>query len=450
MTPTSFEELALAAPIKRALTEQNYTTPSPIQAQSIPLLLDGKDLLGIAQTGTGKTAAFSLPILNALHNEPKRPLRRSTRVLVLTPTRELATQISQSFETYGKHIRFSKTLVFGGVGKNPQIRAMRPGVEVLVACPGRLLDHMNEGDIDLSGVEYFVLDEVDRMLDMGFLRDVKKIVAALPRKKQSLFFSATLAPSIKELAHTILRDPAHVSIEPKQTTAEKVDQRVCFIDKDSKKDLLLQHLADQRDNGLTIIFSRTKHGANKLCKVINSHGFEAEAIHGNRSQPQRERTLDKFKKGTLPILVATDVAARGVDVKDVTLVINMDIPNEAEAYVHRIGRTGRAGATGYAVSYCSPEEHEFFMDIEKLIQKKLPVDLDHPHHHEELADLHARGLKSRESTRDNGGNKGGGRRGGGGGNRGRQGGRGRSQGGGGGGQPARGRVAGGGRRRRTR
>ncbi|MFT6179410.1 MAG: ATP-dependent RNA helicase RhlE [Akkermansiaceae bacterium] len=456
MTPTTFEELALAAPLKRALAEQNYTVPSPIQAQSIPILLEGGDLMGIAQTGTGKTAAFSLPILNALHNDPRRPNRRSARVLVLTPTRELASQISQSFETYGKHIRFSKTLVFGGVGKNPQIRAMKQGVDVLVACPGRLLDHMNEGDIDLSSVEFFVLDEVDRMLDMGFLRDVKKIVAALPRKKQSLFFSATLAPNIKTLAGTILNNPAHVSIEPKQTTAEKVDQRICFVDKDDKKELLLQHLADQKDNGLTIIFSRTKHGANKLCKVINSHGFEAEAIHGNRSQPQRERTLEKFKAGRLPILVATDVAARGVDVKDVTLVINMDIPNEAEAYVHRIGRTGRAGAEGSAVSYCSPEEHEFFMDIEKLIKKTLVVDLDHPYHHEELADLHARGLKARESTRDNGSNKGGGggRRGGGGGgggggNRGRQG---QGQGGGGGQRQERGRVAGAGtgRRRRTR
>jgi len=423
MTPTSFEELALAAPIKRALAEQGYSTPSPIQAQSIPILLKGRDLLGIAQTGTGKTAAFSLPILNALHTNPQRPRRKSARVLVLTPTRELATQISQSFDSYGRHLRFKKTLVFGGVGKNPQIRAMQPGVDVLVACPGRLLDHMNEGDIELSGVEYFVLDEVDRMLDMGFLRDVKKIVAALPKKRQSLFFSATLAPQIKELAHTILLNPASVSIAPEKTTAEKVDQAVCFVDKESKKDLLLNHLAEQQGKGLTIVFSRTKHGANKLCKSINSHGFEAEAIHGNRSQPQRERTLTKFKKGTLPILVATDVAARGVDVKDVTLVINMDLPNEAEAYVHRIGRTGRAGATGHAVSYCSPEEHEFFIDIEKLIQQKIPVDISHTYHHEKLASLHARGIKSPESTRDNGSKT---RKGGGGGGRGRQGGQNRN------------------------
>lgn len=405
MTPTTFKELALATPIQRALAEQNYVTPSPIQAQSIPILLKGRDLLGIAQTGTGKTAAFSLPILNALHENPRRPQRKTARVLVLTPTRELATQISQSFDSYGRNLRFKKTLIFGGVGKNPQINAMKPGVDILVACPGRLLDHMNEGALDLSGVEFFVLDEVDRMLDMGFLRDVKKIVAALPRKKQSLFFSATLAPTIKDLAHQILVNPASVSIEPEKTTAEKVDQRVCFIDKGLKKDLLLRHLADQRGQGLTIVFSRTKHGANKLCKSINSHGFEAEAIHGNRSQAQRDRTLEKFKKGTLPILVATDVAARGVDVKDVTLVINMDLPNEADSYVHRIGRTGRAGATGSAVSYCSPEEHEFLIDIEKLIQQKIPVESDHPYHHDELASLHSRGIKSPESTRDNGGQK---------------------------------------------
>jgi len=445
MTQTSFEELALAAPIKRALAEQNYSTPSPIQAQSIPILLEGRDLLGIAQTGTGKTAAFSLPILDALHNNPQRPRRKSARVLVLTPTRELATQISQSFDSYGRHLRFKKTLVFGGVGKNPQIRAMQAGVDVLVACPGRLLDHMNEGDIELSGVEYFVLDEVDRMLDMGFFRDVKKIVAALPKKKQSLFFSATLAPQIKELAHTILRNPASVSIAPEKTTAEKVAQAVFFVRKELKKDLLLTHLREQQDKGLTIVFSRTKHGANKLCKSINSNGFEAEAIHGNRSQPQRERTLTKFKKGTLPILVATDVAARGVDVKDVTLVINMDLPNEAEAYVHRIGRTGRAGAAGHAISYCSPEEHDFFMDIEKLIQQTIPVDINHNYHHEELATLHARGIKSPESTRDNGGKT---RKGGSGGGRGRQGGQNRKP--QGQGQRRSSNPSGGNRRRRRR
>lgn len=403
MIPTSFEDIALAPSIQRALSEQNYTVPSPIQARSIPTLLEGRDLLGIAQTGTGKTAAFSLPILHALQANPTRPKRKSARVLVLTPTRELATQISASFDTYGRHIRIKKTLIYGGVGKNPQINAMKSGVDVLVACPGRLLDHIGEGDVDLSGVEYFVLDEVDRMLDMGFLRDVKRIIAELPRKRQSLFFSATLSPTIKQLAEGILNDPTTVLIEPEKTTAEKVAQEVCFVSRDDKRSLLMDHLQEQQDKGLTIIFSRTKHGADKLCRWINSGGFEAEAIHGNRSQPQRERTLAKFRKGALPILVATDVAARGVDVKDVTLVINMDLPNEAEAYVHRIGRTGRAGASGKAVSYCSPEEHEFFIDIEKLIQQSVPVNDSHSYHHAELAELHERGLKSKESTRDNGG-----------------------------------------------
>jgi len=451
MTPTTFGEIALAAPLQRALQEQNYVSPSPIQAQSIPTLLKGQDLLGIAQTGTGKTAAFSLPILNALHEDPRRPKSRSARVLVLTPTRELATQISASFETYGRHVNFSKTLIFGGVGKNPQIRAMRSGVDVLVACPGRLLDHMNEGDVDLSGVEFFVLDEVDRMLDMGFLRDVKRIIAALPRKRQSLFFSATLSPAIDDLARSILYKPASVSIAPEKTTAEKVDQRVCFVDRENKKELLARHLEEERDKGLTIIFSKTKHGSDKLCRWINAAGFTAEAIHGNRSQPQRERTLEKFKKGALPILVATDVAARGVDVKDVTLVVNFDLPNEAEAYVHRIGRTGRAGATGTAVSYCSPEEHEFLIDIEKLIQKEIPVDSSHDHHDEELASLHARGLTSKLSTRDNGGNKGGGgggRRGGSGGGGGRN--QGGNSGGGGGQRRTAGAPAGASQRRRRR
>ncbi len=411
MTPTSFKDLALCAPIQSALEEQGYHTPSPIQAQSIPILLKKRDLLGCAQTGTGKTAAFSLPILNFLHESPKSRQPRRARVLVLTPTRELATQIAKSFETYGKHIRFSKTLIFGGVGKNPQVKAMQKGVDVLVACPGRLLDHIQEGSVDLSKVEFFILDEVDRMLDMGFLRDVKKIIAELPRKRQSLFFSATLAPAIKELANSILNQPETVTIAPKTTTAEKVQQRVCFVSRDDKRELLMDHLAEQAQGELTIVFSRTKHGADKLCRWINQKGFTAEAIHGNRSQPQRERTLDKFKGGALPILVATDVAARGVDVRDVTLVINFDLPNESEAYVHRIGRTGRADASGHAVSYCSPEEHEFFIDIEKLIKQRIPLEEGHYGFHQQLADLHARGLKSPESTRDNGGKKNAGQRG---------------------------------------
>ncbi len=273
MNQLKFTDLALAEPIQRALASQNYITPSPIQAQSIPPLLQGHDLLGIAQTGTGKTAAFSLPILHALHKSPQRTSPKSARVLVLTPTRELANQIADSFQTYGKHLKLSQALVIGGVNKNPQIRTLKPGVDILVACPGRLLDHINEGDINLNNVQHFVLDEVDRMLDMGFLRDVKKIIATLPAKKQSLFFSATLPPTIKDLAHSILQNPKTVTITPEKTTAEKVDQEVCFTDKESKNQLLLQHLNEQKGKGLTIVFSRTKHGANKICKFLNANNL---------------------------------------------------------------------------------------------------------------------------------------------------------------------------------
>lgn len=395
MIPTSFEALPLAAPIQRALAEQNYTVPSPIQAQAIPLLLEGRDVLGCAQTGTGKTAAFSLPILHALHSHPGRLRPRSPRVLVLTPTRELATQVGKSLETYGKHLRIRHALVYGGVGQRPQVNAMRNGVDVLVACPGRLLDLIDQRHIDLSHVEFFVLDEVDRMLDMGFLRDVKRIVALLPEKRQSLFFSATLAPSIVELSHRILRDPVTITITPETTTAEKVEQRVCFVERDNKRALLLQLLSQQGPGELTIVFARTKHGSDKLARYINNGGIIAEAIHGNRSQPQRDRTLDRFRKGKLPVLVATDVAARGVDVRAITLVVNFDLPNEPEAYIHRIGRTGRAGDSGHAVSFCCPDERDFLRDIEKLIKHPIRVDDAHDWHLGSLADAHQRlGIRS--------------------------------------------------------
>ena len=380
MTPNTFEALPLAAPIQRALAERGYTLPSPIQAQSIPLLLEGRDLLGCAQTGTGKTAAFSLPILDALHRRPRRLRPRTARVLVLTPTRELATQVGKSLETYGTHLQIRHALVYGGVGQGPQVNALRNGVDVLVACPGRLLDLVDQRHIDLSEVEFFVLDEVDRMLDMGFQRDVQRIVSLLPVRRQSLFFSATLAAPIVKLAHEILRDPATVTIEPEVTTAEKVEQRVCFVAKEDKRALLIDRLRGQAAGELSIVFSRTKHGANKLAKQIAEAGFQAEAIHGNRSQAQRDRTLEKFRAGRLPVLVATDVAARGVDVKAVTLVVNYDLPNEPEAYVHRIGRTGRAGAAGHAVSFCSPDEREFLRDIERLIRQEIEVDAGHDWH----------------------------------------------------------------------
>jgi ATP-dependent RNA helicase RhlE len=391
MNPTSFEALQLSAPIQRALRERNYQSLTPIQAQAIPPLLEGRDLLGCAQTGTGKTAAFSLPILNVLCEDPQNIRARTARVLVLTPTRELANQVGESLRTYGKHLDIYHALVYGGVGQGPQVSAMRRGVDILVACPGRLLDLVEQGHIDLSDVEFFVLDEVDRMLDMGFQRDVTRIVDLLPRERQSLFFSATLAKPIVNLARTILYDPVTITIEPEKTTAEDVRQEVCFIDRADKRSLLAQRLRAQQDGELAIVFSRTKHGSDKLARHLNNAGIKAEAIHGNRSQSQRDRTLQRFRQGSVPVLVATDVAARGVDVKDVTLVVNFDLPNEPEAYVHRIGRTGRAGAVGNAVSFCSPEEREFLRDIEKLIQQVIPVSDEHAWHLPALAERHASG-----------------------------------------------------------
>jgi len=415
MTPSTFDALPLAAPLRLVLQELDYSVPSPIQAQAIPLLLEGRDLLGCAQTGTGKTASFALPVLNALHNQPRQMRPKQCRTLVLAPTRELAGQVGKSFATYGKHVRFRHTLVYGGVGQNPQIAAMRGGVDVLVATPGRLLDLIDQRYIDLSGVEFFVLDEVDRMLDMGFLRDVKRIVSMLPLKRQSLFFSATLAPNIVDLAQTILQNPARITIAPEVTTCERVDQRVCFINREDKRSLLEQLLrkqADAESAKLTIVFSRTKHGANKLAKSLCASGIPADAIHGNKSQAQREKALDRFKRGLTPVLVATDVAARGVDVKDVGLVVNFDLPNEPEAYVHRIGRTGRAGADGQAVSFCSEDELEFLREIEKIIKLSLPRWDDHAWHSESLADRH---LRAASNARFQSSNSGGRRQGGGGG-----------------------------------
>ena len=414
MTPNCFEALPLAAPLHRVLRELDYHTPTPIQAQAIPLLLQGRDLLGCARTGTGKTAGFALPILHALHERPRQTRPRSCRTLVLAPTRELAGQVGMSFTTYGRHVRLRHALVYGGVGQMPQINAMRGGVDVLVATPGRLLDLVDQGHIDLSQVEFFVLDEVDRMLDMGFLRDVKRIVAMLPARRQSLFFSATLAPDIVELAHTILRDPAHIRIDPETTTAENIAQQVCFLTREDKRPLLEQLLRAQAgasDQKLTLVFSRTKHGANKLAKSLCAAGFGADAIHGNKSQAQREKALDRFKRGLTPVLVATDVAARGVDVRAIGLVVNYDLPNEPEAYVHRIGRTARAGADGRAVSFCSEEELEYLREIEKIIRMPIPRWDDHAWHIEALAERHTRGKpasfsKSPKPSNHNGGRSG--------------------------------------------
>jgi ATP-dependent RNA helicase RhlE len=407
MTPTPYEALPLAEPLQRVLRELNYINPSPIQEQAIPLLLEGRDLLGCAQTGTGKTASFALPILQAFQERPRSSRGKCCRALILAPTRELAIQIGKSFSTYGKYVKFHQTLVYGGVGQNPQIQAMRPGVDLLVATPGRLLDLIDQNQIDLSQVEFFVLDEVDRMLDMGFLRDVKRIVALLPKNRQSLFFSATLAPSIVDLATAILNQPAHVSIAPQSTTAENITHKVCFLSRDDKKPLLEQLLREQAGvtgQSLTIVFSRTKHGANKLAKHLCIAGFPAEAIHGNKSQAQREKALERFKKGLAPVLVATDVAARGVDVKAVGLVVNFDLPNEPEAYVHRIGRTARAGAEGRAVSFCSEDELEYLREIEKTI--KMPIEGwdDHRWHSKEVALAHeaAKSRRTPVSTKPKG------------------------------------------------
>lgn len=416
MTAT-FEAMALAAPLKQVLNELEYTTPSPVQAQAIPLLLEGRDLLGCAQTGTGKTASFALPILNELHENPKRINSRQCRCLVLAPTRELAGQVAKSFSTYGEKIRFRLTTIWGGVGQRPQVNAMRAGVDVLVATPGRLLDLIDQNHIDLSAVDFFVLDEVDRMLDMGFLRDVKRIVALLPKKRQSLFFSATLAPNIVSLAQTILRDPVRVTITPDVTTAERIEQKLCFINRGDKMYLLQQLLEKQshaEEAKLTIVFGRTKHGSNKLAKALSEAGFEAEAIHGNKSQAQREKALAKFKAGIIPVLVATDVAARGVDVKDVGLVVNYDLPNEPEAYVHRIGRTGRAGATGLAVSFCAEDEIDFLREIEKVIKTAIPRDTTHEWHNDSLVEKHRSGFKPPKVKQGGGGGGGRGRQGGGG------------------------------------
>lgn len=396
MTQTTFEMLPLVAPLQSALRESGYTVPTPIQAQALPLLLAGRDLLGMAQTGTGKTAGFALPILNALHQQPRSAGGRRARALVLAPTRELALQVSKSFTTYGKHIKFSQTLIYGGVGARGQVNAMRQGVDVLVATPGRLLDLIEQGHVSLAGVEFFVLDEVDRMLDMGFLRDVKKIVAMLPGKRHSMFFSATLAPSIVKLAESILQRPAQVSIEPETRTSDRVEQRVAFVTREHKRSLLEQLLRQQAGAAggkLSIVFSRTKHGANRLAKSLCAAGISADAIHGNKSQVQREKALERFRRGLTPVLVATDVAARGVDVKEVGLVINYDLPNEPEAYVHRIGRTGRAGAEGASVSFCSEDEYDYLREIERTIRGEVPRWIDHEWHSVDLQDDFQRGVR---------------------------------------------------------
>ncbi len=374
---TNFKELGLIEPILLALFEEGYTTPTPIQAQSIPILLEGKDLLGCAQTGTGKTAAFTLPIIQLLSANPAEK-RKKIKSLIVTPTRELAIQIAESFNAYGRHTQLNCTVIFGGVGQGPQVTALKNGVDVVIATPGRLLDLMNQGFISLRDVEFFVLDEADRMLDMGFVHDVKKLLAVLPKKRQSLFFSATMPPEIVNLANSILHNPEKVTVTPVSSTVEIIDQAVYFVDKVNKNSLLVEVLKNPAIK-TALVFTRTKHGADKVVQLLTKNNIIAEAIHGNKSQNARQRALSNFKDQTTRVLVATDIAARGIDVDELAHVINFDIPNIPETYVHRIGRTGRAGAEGTALSFCDFEEKEFLADIEKLIGKKVPVIFEHPY-----------------------------------------------------------------------
>ncbi len=384
MTIASFDHLGLVEPLRRALRDAKYETPTPIQAQSIPHLLLGRDLLGCAQTGTGKTAAFALPMLQLI-SEAKLPLRRNApRALILAPTRELANQIGESFRTYGRHMRVSHTVAFGGVSIVHQIRAMSRGVDILIATPGRLLDLMNQRHVFLDKLEIFVLDEADRMLDMGFIPDVKRIIAALPQKRQTLFFSATMPETVTGLANSLLRNPMAVTVSPVSSTAEKVEQKVLFVERDNKETLLLSLMKDVKISR-ALIFTRTKHKANRVAEKLNKNNILAEAIHGNKSQGARMLALKNFSAGRARVLVATDIASRGIDIKGVTHVINFEMPMEPEAYVHRIGRTARAGAAGIAISLCDGEERSILRAIERIIKVSIPVDVEHPFHAAHLA-----------------------------------------------------------------
>mgnify|MGYP001086274074 CR=1 FL=1 len=375
----TFRKLGIIEPILDALSAEGYQHPTPIQEQAIPILLRGKDLLGCAQTGTGKTAAFAIPILQhlCLEKETRGKNPRKIRALIITPTRELAIQIGESFTTYGKFTGIKNTVIFGGVKQGTQVQALQQGVDVLVATPGRLLDLMDQGYISLENIGYSVLDEADRMLDMGFIHDIRKIIARLPAKRQSLFFSATMPPDIVELSRKILGNPEKVSVTPEKTTAEKVEQALFFVDKPDKPGLLI-HLLEENPEASVLVFTRTKHGADKIVRLLNKAGIESGAIHGNKSQGARQLALGNFKNGHLKVLVATDIAARGIDIDELQLVINYDLPNIPETYVHRIGRTGRAGALGSAVSFCDSEEKAYLRDIQKLINQTIPVVQDHP------------------------------------------------------------------------
>ena len=382
----TFDALGLAEPLLRAVAACGYTEPTPIQVQAIPSLLAGEDMLGCAQTGTGKTAAFALPMLQ--HLSQRRPRKgRPIRALILSPTRELAAQIGEDLETYSKYLDLRHHVIFGGVSQRPQERALARGLDVLVACPGRLLDLHGQGLVDLSEVTHFVLDEADRMLDMGFIHDIRRVLRLLPEDRQNLLFSATLPDSIAKLAATFLHDPIRVEVTPQSTTVERIEQKVMFVEKADKRRLLASILTTDDDVEQAIVFTRTKHGANRLVKQLDKAGVDAAAIHGNKSQNARTRALDAFRDGRLAVLVATDVASRGIDVDGVSHVFNFDLPNEPETYVHRIGRTGRAGRDGTAIAFCDGEEVAYLSNIEKLIGESIELDTDHEWH---PGDLRAR------------------------------------------------------------
>jgi len=377
----TFDQLGLIAPILKSLGEEGYTHPTPIQQQAIPWVLEQRDLLGCAQTGTGKTAAFAIPILQLLYNRREKPRGpQPIRVLILTPTRELAIQIDESFAAYGRHTGISHAVIFGGVSQVPQVQQLRHGVEILTATPGRLLDLISQGYISLQHLEIFVLDEADRMLDMGFIHDVKRVISKLPAKRQTLFFSATMPPEIQKLADILLTKPVKVEVTPVSSTVEKIAQHLFHVDK-ANKIHLLQHLLKDSNISNVLVFSRTKHGADKVVRILHKAHITAAAIHGNKSQNARQHALNQFKNGDIRVLVATDIAARGIDIDELSHVINFDLPDVPETYVHRIGRTGRAGNAGTAFSFCTQEERDELRAIQKLIGKQIPVTEQHPYPH---------------------------------------------------------------------
>ena len=446
----TFDDLGLNDTLLRAVKREGYTQPTPVQVQCIPPLLDGRDVLGVAQTGTGKTAAFALPVLQIMsRNPPAR--RRVIRALVLSPTRELAAQIDERFAAYSSEMDLRHRVIFGGVNQNPQVRALQKGLDVLVATPGRLLDLVNQRHIDLSNVEFFVLDEADRMLDMGFIHDIKKVLKLLPKNRQNLLFSATMPESIATLAGSFLRDVVTVEVSPETVTVDRIEQHILFMRKADKRRALVDLIIDQQVH-CGIVFTRTKHGANRLVKQLGQAGIDAAAIHGNKSQGARTKALAGFKNGDIPILVATDIASRGIDVDGITHVFNYDLPNEPESYVHRIGRTGRAGRSGMAYGFCDESEAGYLVGIERLIEQSIPVIEDHEYHYEgarpkpgqKPGKIKQKGA-SQSNSRNRGGGRGGGGRGGGGRGGGGRGGGGRGGGGRGGGGRGGGGRGGGGR-----